>query len=71
MQNLSDWFKDNSIDEVEAIIPDMSGIARGKLIPAHKYSEESGMRMPQSIFLQNVTGDYPDNFNKLMPADRR
>ena len=69
MQTLSEWLNELKIDEVEAIIPDMSGIARGKLIPAHKYSEEIGMRMPQSIFLQNVTGDYPDNYDELMPPN--
>ena len=69
MQSLKDWLKEHKIDEVEAIIPDMSGIARGKLIPAHKYEEEVGMRMPQSIFLQTVTGDYPENYEDLMPPN--
>ncbi len=69
MQPLSEWLKQHNIDEVEAIIPDMSGIARGKLIPAHKYSEEAGMRMPQSIFMQTVTGDYPDNYEEIMPPN--
>lgn len=67
--SLSDWLKEHNIDEVEAIIPDMSGIARGKLIPAHKYSEEVGMRMPRSIFLQTVTGGYPDNYDDLVPPN--
>lgn len=69
MQNLKEWLNEYKIDEVEAIIPDMSGIARGKLIPAHKYSEVNGMRMPLSIFLQNVNGDYPDNVHELMPPN--
>ena len=69
MQTINQWLNEHKIDEVEAIIPDMSGIARGKLIPAHKYSEDVGMRMPQSIFLQNVNGDYPDNYDELMPPN--
>ena len=69
MQTLKEWLTDHKIDEVEAIIPDMSGIARGKLIPAHKYKEDIDMRMPQSIFLQNVNGNYPDNYDDLMPPN--
>ena len=69
MQSLREWLNEHNIDEVEAIIPDMSGIARGKLIPAHKYNEEVGMRMPKSIFMQTVTGEYPDNYDDLMPPN--
>jgi glutamine synthetase len=28
------WLSENNIDEIEAVIPDLTGIARGKLIPA-------------------------------------
>ena len=53
--------KDHGISEVEAIIPDMAGVARGKVVPAEKYIEEEGMRLPESIFLQTVTGEYPED----------
>lgn len=59
--NIKNWFAERRIDEVEAIIPDMTGIARGKLIPAGKYEEETGMRLPESVFMQTVTGDYPED----------
>ncbi len=53
------FLRDHGISEVEAIIPDMAGIARGKIMPAEKFGEDEGMRLPESIFLQTVTGDYP------------
>jgi len=28
-------------------------------MPAEKFAEEEGMRLPEAIFLQTVTGDYP------------
>src|SRR6202012_4165111 len=37
----------------------MAGIARGKIMPAEKFAEDGGMRLPESVFLQTVTGDYP------------
>ena len=64
------FFRDHSIQEVEAIIPDMAGIARGKVMPAEKFAVDQGMRLPESIFLQTVTGDYPEDTRSAMsPAE--
>src|SRR6202049_1084989 len=63
------FLKDHGISEVEAIIPDMAGVARGKVVPAAKYIEEEGMRMPESIFLQTVTGEYPDDESAISPSE--
>lgn len=61
--------KDHGISEVEAIIPDMAGVARGKVVPAQKYVEEEGMRLPESIFLQTVTGEYPEDESAINPSE--
>jgi len=67
---IQQFFRDHGISEVEAIIPDMAGIARGKIMPAAKFAEDEGMRLPESIFLQTVTGDYPPNTGDAMsPAE--
>ena len=64
------FLKEHGISEVEAIIPDMAGIARGKIMPSEKFGEDEGMRLPESIFLQTVTGDYPPDTDKAMsPAE--
>ena len=64
------FLRDHGIQEVEAIIPDMAGIARGKIMPAEKFAEDEGMRLPESIFLQTVTGDYPNETGGAMsPAE--
>ena len=68
--DIKQFFRDHGIQEVEAIIPDMAGIARGKVMPAEKFAEDQGMRLPESIFLQTVTGDYPGNTATAMsPAE--
>jgi glutamine synthetase len=51
------WLIENRIDEVEAIVPDIAGVARGKFFPAGKFLKHN-LRMPESIFIQGVTGDY-------------
>jgi glutamine synthetase len=67
---IQQFFRDHGISEVEAIIPDMAGIARGKIMPAEKFAEDGGMRLPESVFLQTVTGDYPANTGDAMnPAE--
>ena len=67
---IQQFFRDHGISEVEAIIPDMAGIARGKIMPAEKFAEDEGMRLPESIFLQTVTGDYPPDTGEAMsPAE--
>jgi glutamine synthetase len=68
--DIAQFFRDHGIQEVEAIVPDMAGIARGKVMPAKKFAEDQGMRLPESIFLQTVTGDYPDDTAHAMsPAE--
>ena len=39
---IQQFLKEHGISEVEAIIPDMAGVARGKLMPAEKFAEEEG-----------------------------
>ena len=66
---IQQFLREHGISEVEAIIPDMAGIARGKLMPAEKFAEEEGMRLPEAIFLQTVTGDYPEDQSAMNPSD--
>jgi glutamine synthetase len=66
---IQQFFKEHGIQEVEATIPDMAGIARGKVMPAEKFAEEEGMRLPEAIFLQTVTGDYPDDDSAISPSE--
>lgn len=49
------------LDEVECIVADLSGIARGKAMPAAKFSKQSHFYLPNSIFMQTIHGDWVDN----------
>ncbi|MCB1478566.1 MAG: glutamine synthetase, partial [Rhodobiaceae bacterium] len=57
--------------EIECIVPDQSGVARGKLMPVAKFFSSNGMNMPQSIFYQTISGDYPElgEVSTIDPAD--
>ena len=47
-------------DEVECIVPDLSGIARGKAMPAMKFAKQTTFHLPDSIFFQTITGGYAE-----------
>ncbi len=46
------------LDEVECIIPDLPGIARGKAVPASKFARQEYFHLPDSIFYQTITGEW-------------
>lgn len=58
------WLRRNRVSEVECLVADMSGVARGKILPTEKFlasAADGGLRLPESIFIQTVTGDFVDS----------
>ncbi len=55
------WLNGRRLDEVECIVADLSGIARGKAMPASKFARQSHFYLPNSIFLQTITGDWAED----------
>ncbi|MDO9637961.1 MAG: glutamine synthetase family protein [Pseudotabrizicola sp.] len=56
-----DFIGDRRVDEVECIIGDIAGVARGKAMPAAKFATQKSYFLPNSIFLQTITGEWADN----------
>ncbi|MGI9369057.1 MAG: glutamine synthetase family protein [Ruegeria sp.] len=52
------YLEGRRLDEVECIISDLPGIARGKAVPASKFARQSYFHLPDSIFYQTITGDW-------------
>ena len=46
------------LDEVECIVADLPGVARGKAVPASKFARQDYFHLPDSIFYQTITGDW-------------
>jgi len=69
MISIPQWCERRAITEVEALMPDMSGVARGKIMPAAKYCEIEGMNLPEALLLLTVTGDYPEDVRAINPSD--
>lgn len=61
--DIESWVTSRGIEDVECVVPDMAGIARGKILPGRKFVEATAsrsLRLPEIVFMQTVTGDYPD-----------
>ncbi|HPQ96217.1 MAG: glutamine synthetase [Thiothrix sp.] len=57
-ETLKGLIRTHNIDEVECLVADIHGIARGKVMPASKFSEMKPTFLPFSIFFQSITGQY-------------
>lgn len=66
--DIGTYLKEHRIEEVECLIPDMTGNARGKLIPAKKFVKEES-RLPESILIQAVNGAWSDEHEELLGSD--
>ncbi len=53
-----DYLDGRRLDEVECVISDLPGIARGKAVPASKFARQDYFHLPDSIFYQTITGDW-------------
>ncbi len=71
-EQINQWLDDNHITEIECLIPDMTGLARGKIVPRHKYNPAEGLRLPEAVLSMTVTGDYPEqDFTAVSDPDMR
>ena len=59
--SLLTFLTEHRIHEVECVIPDMTGIARGKILPKDLFLASGEMRIPKSVLLNTVNGQQPAN----------
>ncbi len=72
LEDARTWLAARGIEDIECVVPDQAGVARGKMMPVAKFLAGPTMTMPASIFTQTIAGDWPpddDTFEKD-PADR-
>src|SRR5271155_3975931 len=59
VDQFAEWLKEHRVGEVECLVSDMAGIARGKILPTNKFLaglRNQTLRLPESVFGQMVTG---------------
>ena len=65
---IQSWLEEHKIEDVEAFVPDMAGVARGKLMPADGFAG-CEMKLPEGVFAQTVSGEYVDNKDNVEDRD--
>ncbi|MFT6403752.1 MAG: glutamine synthetase [Marinomonas primoryensis] len=65
------FLKEHAITEVESTLADMTGNARGKFYPTFKFLAEKTGRIPETVLVQSVTGDWADNHYDIIDASDR
>ena len=71
--DLEQWLNQHRVTEVECLVPDLTGVARGKILPREKFTEDRGMRLPEAVVAMGVTGNFPDTatyYNVIQSHDR-
>ena len=64
-EQISAFFKQHGVADVECIFSDISGYPRGKLMPDSRFAAGVELRICQAIPMQAVTGEY--SYNPVFP----
>lgn len=70
---LEQWLNERRVTEIECLVPDLTGVARGKILPREKFTEDRGMRLPEVVVAMGVTGEFPEEgpyYDVITPTDR-
>lgn len=62
---MKEWLLSHNVSDVECLVPDVSGIARGKVLPTEKFISgisNNSLFIPYDILTQLVTGHYSNSY---------
>jgi glutamine synthetase len=72
--DMEEWLNEKRVTEIECLVPDLTGVARGKILPRGKFTEDRGMRIPEIVLGMTVTGNTPTEddayYRAISPIDR-
>src|SRR5690242_21891340 len=68
--DLERWLDAHGVTEVECLVPDLTGVARGKILPRERFTEERGMRLPEGTVALSVTGEVPREIGRASCRER-
>lgn len=72
LQSTVEWLRSRQVDEVECLLPDANGMMRGKIVPREDFIRAlgtQGLRLPESILVQAVTGHTVDDTRVAAEVD--
>src|SRR6185295_11665459 len=57
--DLERWLDARRVTEIECLVPDLAGVARGKILPRERFTADRGLRLPEGTIALSVTGEEP------------
>jgi len=72
--DMEEWLNEKRVTEIECLVPDLTGVARGKILPRGKFTQERGMRIPEAVLGMTVTGNTPtedDGYDRAISSTDR
>ncbi|WP_199104211.1 glutamine synthetase family protein [Aquitalea sp. ASV11] len=67
-EHLQSFIRTHNIHEVECVIPDMTGVARGKIVPKDLFLAEESMKMSKAVLTITVNGEFAE-FERFVGAN--
>ncbi|WP_287878383.1 glutamine synthetase family protein [Aquitalea sp.] len=67
-EHLQQFIREHNIHEVECVIPDMTGVARGKIVPKDLFLAEESMKMSKAVLTITVNGEFAE-FERFVGAN--
>jgi glutamine synthetase len=71
--DLEQWLNQRRVTEIECLVPDLTGVARGKRFSPEKLTQNPSMRLPEVVVAMSVTGEFPSEgkyYDVIHPTDR-
>ena len=72
--DMEEWLNAKRVPEIECLVPDQTGVARGKILPRAKFTDDRGMRIPEVVLGMTVTGNTPErdeSYNRAIAVTDR
>ncbi|MEM6460466.1 MAG: glutamine synthetase family protein [Pseudomonadota bacterium] len=58
-KQVNNWLNARGIEDIECITPDLAGVPRGKMMPTSKFTSNTSLSLPSSLYRQTISGAYP------------
>lgn len=71
MDNITRWLEKHNIEEVQCVISDHTGMAKGKILPVQTFINDGGFRIAEGILLQSACGDLINDDDLFSLVDER
>ncbi|MDD9332290.1 MAG: glutamine synthetase, partial [Bartonella sp.] len=62
-EQVSQWLAFRNVEDIECITPDQAGVARGKMMLSKKFTSDTSLALPASVFMSTISGNYPEDGN--------